>query len=256
MSIKKDLLEINKKIDGISSLLITPGGPIIHHINKFRGDVISAIERHDYKNYVQIESFIKLVELLGKKFELPSLRGWALSPDVSLMLYKEIIAQKPAVVVEFGSGVSTLIIAAALRKNSFGNLVSIDHSHKYSKITRENLTKNNLQPWVEMRVDELKPWKSSHLYDKSPVWYAEDSLDGVEQIDFVLVDGPPGSVCGFSRYPALPFVFNKLSKNAQIWLDDALRDDECKISEAWCEVYDYQCELHRLDKGLRIFTMK
>src|SRR5699024_11233349 len=54
------------------------------------------------------------------KGQLPPLRGWATSPDVLLRLHTHIMATRPNVIVEFGSGASTLVIADALSQNGAG----------------------------------------------------------------------------------------------------------------------------------------
>ena len=119
------LQEILSRLEKIESYLNTPGGPIIHHINKYRADILSSIRRHELTNYSQIEQYIKLTSILPDATDLPPLRGWAISPDVCIKLYRHVVSVKPEVVVEFGSGASTYIIALAIKENGRTKYVHI-----------------------------------------------------------------------------------------------------------------------------------
>jgi hypothetical protein len=55
---------------------------------------------------------------------LPLPGGWAASTDLLGELIRAIAARRPQRLVELGSGVSTLVIAAALRNNGAGRLIS------------------------------------------------------------------------------------------------------------------------------------
>lgn len=68
----------------------------------------------------------------------------------------------------------------------------------------------------------------------------------------VFVDGPPGSICLFSRYPALPALINHLSPDAQIWMDDTIRDEERNICECWAKKFNLELNFLPMEKGLGI----
>src|SRR5690606_37828407 len=122
---------------------------------------------------------------------LPPLRGWAASPDVLLRLHEYVRFQKPKVVVECGSGCSTLVLADALRQNGEGILVSLEHSSKYGKMTQVLVEREGLDKWVSLRVDDLKAWEGSHLNDgKSEAvnWYSITSLIDIKGVDLLFVD--------------------------------------------------------------------
>ncbi|MGP8291661.1 class I SAM-dependent methyltransferase [Vreelandella zhanjiangensis] len=109
---------------------------------------------------------------------------------------------KPNVVVETGSGATTLVIADALRQNGIGKLFSFEHLKKYADQTYQTLVDESLTPWVELRVGELQLWEWEHLNpkeaEKDSKWYPLN-LKGIENIDLLLVDGPPGNTCQFAR---------------------------------------------------------
>jgi hypothetical protein len=85
------------------------------------------------------------------------------------------MAIRPQVIVEFGSGASTLVIADALRQNGFGKLISIEHSDHYGAQTLSTLQAERLESWVDLSIRELEAWEGEHLdpddAEKPLRWY-------------------------------------------------------------------------------------
>ncbi len=208
--------------------------------------------------YAQLESLSWLQRRLKIKGQLPPLRGWATSPDVLLRLHAHIMATRPRVIVEFGSGASTLVIADALRQNGVGKLVSIEHSDHYGAQTLGTLHAESLEGWVDLRIGDLEAWEGEHLNpedaEKPSRWYPVSLLEGVGSVDLLWVDGPPGATCLFSRYPALPALADKLSPNAEVWMDDTIRQEEKDICEHWAKGHGFELEYFPLEKGLGRLT--
>ncbi|AIA76746.1 hypothetical protein FF32_18410 [Halomonas campaniensis] len=208
--------------------------------------------------YAQLESLSWLQRRLAIKGQLPPLRGWATSPDVLLRLHTHIMATRPKVVVEFGSGASTLVIADALRQNGVGKLISIEHSEHYGAQSLATLQAERLEGWVDLRIGDLEAWEGEHLNaddaEKPSCWYPVSLLEGVENVDLLWVDGPPGATCLFSRYPALPALADKLSLTAEVWMDDTIRQEEKDICERWAKDHGFELEYYPLEKGLGRLT--
>lgn len=204
--------------------------------------------------YSQLEALSWLQKRLVIKGQLPPLRGWATSPDVLLMLHTHIRQKRPAVIVECGSGASTLVIADALKQNGFGKLISLEHSEFYGQQTLATLKAEALQSFVDLRIGELEPWSAEHLNpadaDKPSYWYPQSFLSDISQVDLLWVDGPPGATCLYSRYPALPALAGKLSENAEVWMDDTIRQEEKDICSKWASDYGLNLEYFPLEKGL------
>ncbi|MFM1968610.1 MAG: hypothetical protein RL590_1467, partial [Actinomycetota bacterium] len=59
--------------------------------------------------YRQTEAFIQLSNLLQFKSTIPPTRSWAASPDLLLLVSETVKKIKPSLVVELGSGISTLV---------------------------------------------------------------------------------------------------------------------------------------------------
>ncbi|MCA0912774.1 class I SAM-dependent methyltransferase [Marinobacter nauticus] len=204
--------------------------------------------------YAQLESLSWLQRRLVIKGQLPPLRGWATSPDVLLRLHAHVMEIRPDVIVECGSGASTLVIADALRQNGTGKLVSLEHSDHYGAQTMGTLQAEALEGWVDLRIGDLEAWEGEHLNpedaEKPSRWYPVSLLEGVENVDLLWVDGPPGATCLFSRYPALPALADKLSPNAEVWMDDTIRQEEKDICERWAKDHGFEVEYYPLEKGL------
>lgn len=207
--------------------------------------------------YSQLESLSWLQKALSLKWSLPPLRGWATSPDVLLRLHEHIRLTRPKLVVECGSGVSTVVIADALRQNGVGRLVALEHKAFFAAKTEEYLGREGLLGMVDMRVGALEPWAHPHLNESGELllWYPESLVQDLTSIALLLVDGPPGSTCQYARYPAVPAMADKLASNAEVWMDDTGRQDERDICEAWGNEYQFEVEFTPLEKGLgRLFS--
>ncbi|WP_444908842.1 O-methyltransferase [Microbulbifer sp. TRSA005] len=239
---------LNELMEKIESKICVVGN---ENSNKFTRDLIRVQDRL----YMQLEALSWLQQRLSIKGQLPPLRGWATSPDILLKLHTHIMTHRPKVIVEFGSGASTLVMADALRQNGLGKLISIEHSIHYGKQTQSALEREFLQSWVDLRIGDLEVWNGEHLHKNDNIvmpllWYPLSLLKGIEFVDLVLVDGPPGATCRHSRYPALPALSDKLSSKAEIWMDDTIRKEERDICEQWSKKYGLILEYYPMEKGL------
>lgn len=209
--------------------------------------------------YIRLESLLWLQKRLTLKGQLPPLSSWPAAPDFLLRLHTWICKHKPNLVVETGSGVTTLVIADALRQNGVGKLISLEHLQEYADKTHETLADENLTRWVELRVGALQPWEGEHLNpkdaEKPSRWYSLN-LEGIHNIDLLVVDGPPGNTCLYARYPALPAFFERLAPAAEVWMDDANRQEEKEISEEWAKRYGFELEFVALEKGMSRLTRR
>jgi predicted O-methyltransferase YrrM len=182
---------------------------------------------------------------------LPLPGGWAASTDLLGELIRAIAARRPQRLVELGSGVSTLVIAAALRNNGAGRLISVDAEEAYAAQTREQLQRQDLGDWVELRIAALTEMKCEGI---ARPWYDTRMLSDLTDVDLLLIDGPPTALRADMRYPSLPFFWSRLAPGAIVLLDDAARPAERAMAAAWerqfpAASYEY---LH-LEKGaLRI----
>ncbi|MDR3177345.1 MAG: class I SAM-dependent methyltransferase, partial [Campylobacteraceae bacterium] len=134
-----------------------------------------------------------------------------MSPDILLKLHEYITSAKPKKIAEFGSGVSTLVICDALRQNGSGLLYSIDHLENFGAHTLQNIKKESLENFVDLRIAPLELWQDEHMCEdkKSALWYGKKQIEDIKDLDLLIVDGPPGNTCSFARYPAVPAFYDR-----------------------------------------------
>ena len=201
--------------------------------------------------YQQLEAFITINSLLDIRPPLPPMRGWAASPDFLVLVLGEILARKPELVLELGSGVSTLISAYALQKLGKGKLISLDHDSNYLQKTQQQLKLHGLGDIVQA---VHAPLTEINLNGVAWRWYDLASMQLPGTIDILVVDGPPAHIQARSRYPALPVLAEHLSEHATVFLDDAARVDEQAIAREWAMRYpDFNHELVNCEKGASVF---
>lgn len=176
-------------------------------------------------SYRQSEAFAQLIKILDLKAPIPATRGWAGSPDLLLTLVSLVRKHKPKIIIELGSGVSTLVLAKSVGRG--GKVISIDNSEEYAGYTREMLRDHGIRN-VEIRVAPLKKYGSD-----GAEWYDLSLLKTIKRVDLLLVDGPPATKNPSARFPALKEFLPKLSPRAVVVLDDAIRDSEAKLAEAF-----------------------
>ena len=170
--------------------------------------------------YRQTESFIQLTNLLDFKAAIPPTRSWAASPDLLLTIAEIIKKNKPGLVVELGSGVSTLVLA----KSGARKVVSIDNSDEWGNKTVALLKEHKVRG-VDVRIAPLRP------YANGSQWYDVSVIKDLKKIDVLIIDGPPGSKNPEARYPALQQFKDKLSAAAIVIIDDVNREGERKLAE-------------------------
>lgn len=212
------------------------------------------LREEQHQNYCQLESLFSLNSLLELRAPLPRMRGWAISPDFANLLMALVSKQSPHVVVEAGCGVSTVVLAYYLEKLGDARLYSLEHDSDYAAEVRAMLLEHRLDGVAQVIDSSLKSYE---LSGRSWLCYDLDSLDMVDEIDLLIIDGPPVNCQRLARYPVLPLLKNKLSGNAVVVLDDASRRDERRILEEWRKEFgDFSFEIIPLEKGAAVLRRK
>ena len=185
---------------------------------------IKELKEQIWHSYRQSEALQQLFALLKFSAPIPPTRSWAASPDLLLTIADLVRTRKPRLVVELGSGVSTLIVAKAGARK----VISIDNSAEFAMKTREMLKAHKVRG-VEVRVAPLK----SHASGVD--WYDTAKLKDLKKIDMLIIDGPPGSKNSDARKPALKELLAKLSPNVVVVIDDVNRIGERELAEAFAK---------------------
>jgi len=161
---------------------------------------------------------------------IPAPGGWAATPETLLALVSEVLAAPtPLLVVECGSGTSSMWIGFALRRAG-GRLISLEHDEAYAITSRALVERLGLGDVVEIR---LAPLVDHVLGDATCSWYDTSKLDDLHEIGLLFIDGPPSHIGPQARYPAIPLLAPRLATGALIVLDDADRPDETETLRRW-----------------------
>lgn len=209
------------------------------------------ILRHQERFIWQSQS---LHQLLAFTAPVPFPGGWAASSDLLLELVSQILRLRPQRVVELGSGLSTLVIASALRRIGHGRVVSIDADATYAEQTRAQLALHGLSDYAEVRIAPLKEFEFEG--ERRP-WFDTDALQDLQQVELLFVDGPPTARKADIRYPSLPFFWPRLQPGAVVLCDDAGRTAEAAMAARWQRAMpDADYEALPLDKGVLRITRR
>ena len=112
----------------------------IEHALKRAVDVLSG----------NVEALFSVFSIIHLRHPLPPMGGWAVSPDFARILVDVILERTPRLVVELGSGVSTLLCAYCLEKNGGGAIVSVEHENEFVRVTAENVRKHRLEQFARV----------------------------------------------------------------------------------------------------------
>jgi hypothetical protein len=153
-------------------------------------------------------------------------------------LDSRVAQSRPRAILEFGSGVSTVVLAARVA-SIYGEdrlrVFSIDESDTYLHETWQMLDAAGLAESAGLahrRVrDQVVCGRRTQCYDLDP-----DFLTAFLQTtpDFLLIDGPSGG--GNRRFGTLPLVVDHVARPCTFFLDDALRGDEIAVASLWQKV--------------------
>ncbi len=177
----------------------------------------------------ETEALLQLFREFEPRAPMPSSGRWAMDPTGLLEVLYLIARKRPKVVLELGSGTSSIWIAYALEKDG-GRLISVDHETDFADRTRSLLELHEVNHLAEVRLAELS---QLNINGEEFQWYSVDAFRDLNEIDLLLVDGPPGSLGETARYPALHVLEPRLAPNAVVILDDANRPGEQGIVRRW-----------------------
>lgn len=213
---------------------------------------LAAQERADAL-FCQVEGLMAIYAVAGERAMLPRSRGWAASPDFLQVLIGVFRDRAPSVILECGSGLSTLVAASLCRTRGKGTVYSLDHDPVYAERTRKLIRTHGLEQWANV-VDA--PLTSTAAGEWHGAWYDTSGLPPDLSVDLLVVDGPPSSVAHLARYPAVPALQSRLAGGARILLDDAARSDEQQILALWLKEFPWlsQENVDRCEKGCALLA--
>lgn len=182
----------------------------------------------------QVQALGQLERLVPLSAPTPPMGGGAPSPDMVLLLVERLLADRPRVVVECGSGISTLYLAAAVAQRGLEcRIVSLEHDSARADKTRDLLAAHGVGHVAEVRwapLDELG------LDEHEAPWYSAAALGDLSDIGLLFVDGPeaPGRQ---PRFPALPVLQERLAEHAVVIMGGLVRTEDAWTAQRWATLY-------------------
>ncbi|MGD2171008.1 MAG: class I SAM-dependent methyltransferase [Gammaproteobacteria bacterium] len=204
------------------------------------------IEIQQFKVFRQSEALAGLYGTLDIQRPLPRTRHRAASPDFLHLMAGEIFRLQPELIVEAGSGTSTLVAAYCLRKLGRGKIISFDHLEKYADISRETIDSHGLAEFAEVVYAPIREYE---IEGRSCQWYDDTVLESIDRIDMLIVDGPPRNIAADARYAAVPLLIKKLHEKSIVLVDDGARPGEKEIVAKWKQNYGLHYTSELTEKG-------
>jgi len=209
------------------------------------------IKREIANTNQRLEAHQALQVLIG---DLPApLHGWPISPDFALQLVRLIPDHSYDLIIEFGSGTSTLLCLRILEQFNLYSadqaasphrLITFEHLNTYHQKTTDLVDTCSNRPLLDLRLSPLEPWEDatgSYSYYAGTAAIGEAIQAVASSVGrplklLVVIDGPPGATCHWARYPAVPIVLDAASctdVSIDFLLDDVIRADEKEMTLAW-----------------------
>ena len=147
-------------------------------------------------------SYQSLEKSLGFDKALPVTEHWSAAADFLKTISDYCLEKKPEIIVECSSGSSSLVLAQCCQLNQVGHVYSLENGEDFVTQIIQQLDDFLLSEYCDVIH---APLQNVQLNSENFQWYALDNLPAVE-IDMLVIDGPPGFLQKYSRYPALPML--------------------------------------------------
>jgi len=221
----------------------------------------------------QVEAFLDVQTYLATGKHTPAMHGWPISPDLAKYMIERVEKVNYDLIIEFGSGTSTVLFARAMAERRMQNsaphpqlsnrgdgleltaeprIISFEHLDKYQALTLQQLEEAGLSAQVQLVLAPLDPYTASdgaeyRYYRCHETLMAVARRFSVPDLHvLVFVDGPPAATCEAARYPALAHVLSSLrGARIDVLMDDYIRDDEKLIARRWRQELDAQGLAHK-----------
>ena len=172
----------------------------------------------------------------------------AMRPSALQFLVNEVTVNNRRNAIEFGSGISTAYLAAALQ-NIGGTLVSFEHD----------------EAWIAVVSDILRAWGVDDIVElvhaplatrDGETWYEREYFSSNEtaRYDLVVIDGPPAysKEFGNPRRHTFSALKDLMADRCTIVLDDAFRPGEAEILDEWERRYSIKFERRQIAGGIAV----
>jgi hypothetical protein len=161
--------------------------------------------------------------------------GWALEAETLATVANLVRRERPNAILELGSGTSTVLLAWLLRHlygdRAQGRLLSLDEDPLRAARTLAALDARGLSAIASVHRIPLGTSPDNQVSCYLPTQPVRRALDASPP-QLILADGP-SLRSGASRVGAIALARPYLRDRALLRLDDAFRDAELLVAEAW-----------------------
>lgn len=161
---------VGAQLKALKERQVTPGG--LAEALQEQAEQTAAVARNQY---TQVEALLSLTRDVNPARSFAPMAGWAASPDLLRFIYDLILDEEKTNVIECGTGVSTVVMAYAMRERGIGRVVAIDHLESYAEATRRMLAEHELDAWADVICAPITEIK---LDGETWQWYDPDKLPG------------------------------------------------------------------------------
>ncbi len=250
-----ELTNTRKKLDAQQSIN-TQLDTLDTNISTVRSDLTKHLDTKLTSTVKYIENLVGLQNYLNTG-DLPlNQHGWSINTDMAMFLIEKLEAEKYDLVIEFGSGNSTVLFGKVMKKllsNQLGTeqpcgtnipkrVLAFEHNSHYHEQSKALLRQTGVDHLVELVLAPLVKYDyqdNQYLYydcDEALSLMSERFKNETPKI-LVLVDGPPGDTGIHARFPALPKLLNHFSTaNIDLILDDYIRPEEKVVADNWIDL--------------------
>ena len=144
-----------------------------------------------------------------------------------LQILNDIIIYKPSKVLEFGGGVSTIILSKAITDLKLKtNLYTVDNDLSWLSYIKESVSENQCLNLCHCPIKNHENKSFTKWYDLSGCPVLMDK----NQFDMIIIDGPWSKIAPNARYGAVEYILsNNRNSNLIVYVDDIDRADELAI---------------------------
>jgi hypothetical protein len=149
---------------------------------------------------------------------------YSMRPSVIVAVLSDIVINRRDLIVECGSGNSTVYTARLLERRGTGRIVSLDDDGDWAGRTRELLAAEGLSDRAEVVHAPLRAG-----------WYDTAAIPELSDIGLLVVDGPPANTpqTAQNRAGAVGYFESRLAVDATVILDDMRRREQAAELEMW-----------------------
>lgn len=205
----------------------------------------------------QLMQDILSLELIKRIYELGTfipITEKTLRPFCLAFMLNEITINKRVSILEFGSGLSTILVGRLLKsENIKGKIVSVEHDEKWVEYLNEIIRKEQMDDVINIIHAPLEQKTKKGGYEFN--WYDTKMIDAKTKdtfFDMLIIDGPPAFQEDkiLSRYPALPYISERLNNNHVIFIDDVHRKGETLTKNYYEEEYNMKFRVYGKTLGV------